>query len=157
MTTTPNTGMDYLVVDQALAEVTHNHALNFLDVLVQPTILDKDLTTPPGSPTNGDRYIVGGSATGAWAGQDDNIAIYYDGWYFITPAEGWAFFVQDENGYYFWSGTAWLPGVRLPTVTDGTRGAAGNAGRIIYNSSDGGLNVDNGSAWRAPSGGWVNT
>ena len=114
MTTTPNIGAKYLVIDQALAEVTHNDALNWLDILVQPTIIDKDLATPPGSPSEGDRYIVASSATGDWTGQENNIAIYFQGWLFITPAEGWAFYVQDEDGYYHFDGTSWIPGIRLP-------------------------------------------
>ena len=33
------------------------------------------LLTPPGSPTTGDRYLItGGVATGAWAGQEEDIA-----------------------------------------------------------------------------------
>jgi len=157
MATSPNLGITYLEEGQQSAEVTLNDGTNILDVLVQPTVIDKDLTTPPGSPTDGDRYIVGGSATGGWSGQDDKIALYFNGWVFITPAEGWHMFVQDENGLYYFDGSAWQPGARLPTMTDGTRGTAGAAGRVIYNSTDGGLNVDNGSSWRAPSGGWVNT
>ncbi len=38
------------------------------------------------------------------------------------------------------------------TYTDATRGAAGSAGRVIYNSTDGKLNIDNGTNWTLPDG-----
>ena len=77
----------------------------------QPSVKDKDLATPPVSPVKGDRYIVAASATGAWLGQDKNIA-WYDGavWKFDVPSEGWQAWVEDENKYYFYSGTlVWSP------------------------------------------------
>jgi hypothetical protein len=49
----------------------------------------------------------------------------------------------------------------LPSYTDATRPdpASVPAGSVIYNSTDGGLNVSNGTNWRGPGpdGGWVNT
>ena len=48
---------------QAQKHVTHNEALRILDTLVQLAVLDRDLTAPPGSPAEGERWIV--KATGA--------------------------------------------------------------------------------------------
>ena len=74
----------------------------------QQAVIDKDLTAPPGSPSEGDRYIVGPSATGDWAGQDDKIAWYYNSaWNFDTPAEGWKTWVKDEDTTYQYTGSAW--------------------------------------------------
>lgn len=42
--------------------------------------------------------------------------------------------------------------VRLVPYTDATRPAAGIAGRVIYNSDDGNLNIDTGSQWVTPDG-----
>lgn len=42
--------------------------------------------------------------------------------------------------------------VILPTYTDGTRPAAGTAGRMIWNSDDNMPNIDDGAAWRDPAG-----
>ena len=36
--------------------------------------------------------------------------------------------------------------------TDGTRPTAGIAGRIIYNTTDGKLNIDTGAGWTLPDG-----
>ena len=75
----------------------------------QPPVKDKDLATPPVSPVKGDRYIVATGGTGAWASQDKNIA-WYDGaiWKFDIPVEGWLAYVEDEDKFFKFSGTAWV-------------------------------------------------
>lgn len=104
MADTPRLDMPEISENQALKYLTHNSAIRILDAIVQCTPIDKDLTAPPGSPSDGDTYIVGSGATGDWAGQDDDIAYYQSsGWIFITPIEGWHVYVQDEGKFYtFW-------------------------------------------------------
>ena len=72
--------------------------------------IDKDLTAPPGSPAIGDTYIVGASATGAWATHDEKIAVYGLGstWLFIPPGEGMFAYVRDENALYNYDGANWV-------------------------------------------------
>ena len=69
-----------------------------------------------------------------------------EGFDVIIGGTGTVFFV-DANG------------IDIITFTDATRPtpAAAGAGHVIFNSDDGGLNVSDGTNWRAPSGGWVNT
>lgn len=85
----------------------HNADIRGLDTICQLSVEDKDLTSPPGSPDEGDRYIVGASATGAWSGHDDDIAVWYGAWIFFTPKHGWLCWVRDEDSAYVYSGTAW--------------------------------------------------
>lgn len=55
----------------------------------QPAVIDRT-ATPPASPSTGDRYLVAPSATGAWSGQDNDIAEWGgSAWTFTTPSEGW--------------------------------------------------------------------
>ena len=83
---------------QAQKHVTHNEALRLLDGLVQLSVLDRDLTAPPGSPADGDRYIVASGATGDWAGWDLNVALWTDGaWLRLPPRTGWRAWVEDEG------------------------------------------------------------
>ena len=42
--------------------------------------------------------------------------------------------------------------LKLKVYTDATRPTPGTAGRIIYNSTDGNLNIDNGTNWILPDG-----
>lgn len=84
-------------------------------VLCQCSIIDRDLTVPPGSPSNGDRYIVNATATGSWIGQEDNVAVW-DGaaWVFYTPVEGWLTYIEDEQKLsVFKTGTGWSVGVAI--------------------------------------------
>jgi len=71
--------MPYILAAQAQKHITHNEALRILDGLVQLSVLDRDLTAPPGTPADGDRYVVASGATGDWAGWDLNIALWTDG------------------------------------------------------------------------------
>lgn len=90
----------------------------------QLPVIDKDLTAPPGGESKGDRYIVGPSATGAWAGEDDNIATYDgSGWIFDIAVEGFQTWVEDEDKFYKFNGTAWDTSADiddLDDVPDGT-------------------------------------
>ena len=74
----------------------------------QGYVKDKDLTAPPVSPTEGDRYRIASPATGLWATHEDDIA-EWDGavWIFQTPAGGWAVWVEDETEIYVWNGASW--------------------------------------------------
>lgn len=74
----------------------------------QYNVKSRSLTTPPTSPTDGDRYIVGVGATGAWQGHDNEIAWILNGvWYFDVPAEGWITYVEDEHRRVLFTGTSW--------------------------------------------------
>lgn len=74
----------------------------------QDSVIDA-LTTPPGSPATGDRYLVTATATGAWAGQEDSIA-EWDGtqWVFTTPTVGMFLSIDDDNNaLYYYTGSVW--------------------------------------------------
>jgi hypothetical protein len=75
----------------------------------QPSVITKGTLTPPGSPTKGDRYIIGGTGVGGWTGHDQAIT-YWDGaaWQFNTPAPGWITWVTDEGYFYVFSGGIWF-------------------------------------------------
>ncbi len=77
-----------------------------------PVITDMSLTTPPGSPVVDAMYIPLATATGAWAGQEDDIARWYDdtvdsGWEFYTPYAGQRIHDLDTGLDFQWTGSAW--------------------------------------------------
>ncbi|MGE7418957.1 DUF2793 domain-containing protein, partial [Methylobacterium tarhaniae] len=106
---TANLALPLLQAAQAQKHVTHNEALVALDTLVQLAVLDKDLTAPPASPAEGDRYLIAGaSPTGAWAGWAGRVVRYQDGaWRSFVPRPGWLAFVADEADLYTYTGAAW--------------------------------------------------
>ena len=107
--TTTNLLLPYILASQAQKHVTHNEALRILDGLVQLSVLDRNLTAPPGSPDDGDRYIVGSGATGDWAGWDLNVALFTDGaWLRLPPRTGWRAWVEDEDLLLVYDGAGWI-------------------------------------------------
>lgn len=90
MTDTPNLVLPYLAANQSQKHVTVNEALRRLDALVQITVQSTAVATPPGAPTEGQRWIIPASPTGAWAGHAGQIAAWQDGtWAFYAPLDGW--------------------------------------------------------------------
>lgn len=89
--------------------------LRAIDVLLQGATISKTLTAPPGSPANGDRYIVAASPTGAWAGQAKAIAVWTTDnpgtpgglWEFYAPKAGWLVYNVADTTFYAYSGSAW--------------------------------------------------
>ena len=74
----------------------------------QTSILD-ELDTPPGSPTTGDRYLVIATATGDWAGHEDDIAEWNGtSWDFTTPNKGFAVWIEDVGRQKAYNGTSWV-------------------------------------------------
>lgn len=64
-----------------------NRSLNVVDAMLQLRVLTVGEDAPPGSPSNGDRHIVGESPTGAWSGQAGKLARWLDGgWDFYDAA-----------------------------------------------------------------------
>jgi hypothetical protein len=108
MPTSTNLALPYIEAAQAQKHVTHNDALSLLDALVQLAVIDRDLATPPGSPSNGQRYIVAATPTGAWVGHVGHVAAWQDGaWLFTTPLAGFLAYVVDEAAFLMWNGSAW--------------------------------------------------
>jgi len=69
----------------------------------QQSVKDKDLTAPPGGESKGDRYLILGTGSGAWAGQTGNIATYNGAtWDFTAKKEGMVCYVKDEALFYLY-------------------------------------------------------
>jgi hypothetical protein len=115
---TPNLTLPYIMPSQAQKHVTHNEAIRMLDALVQMSVLDRDLATPPAEPVDGDRYLVAPDGTGEWAGEDGSLAAFQDGaWAFFAPRPGWLAWVADEAALLAFDGTDWA------AITAGTLSA----------------------------------
>lgn len=106
----PVLGLTELASGQAIPETNVNERGRWWEFFATGGgIEDRDLATPPGSPSDGDAYLVAASATGAWAGQDGNIALRINtAWAFVAPAEGMQLYVRDENQRIIYDGSAWV-------------------------------------------------
>jgi hypothetical protein len=74
------------------------------------SVLDKDTSTPPATPADGDSYLVGPTATDAWVGLENQIVVYDDDiadWRAYEPRKGWLTFVEDEDAIYIYKDSSW--------------------------------------------------
>lgn len=105
-----------------------------LDGLVMPNAKGYLTNTPPGSPADGDLYIIGAAPTGAWAGQGGKITRWSsvaNAWEFYTPKNGWTVQSNSAREVYRYTGGAWeifyQEGTYTPSWTaSGTAPAIGN-------------------------------
>lgn len=102
MTTSPFVGITLLESDsQAGAYLKVNDAIQILEWMAQLRVKDRDLLTPPGSPADGDAYLMPSSGTllSTWASVgNNNLVISIGGlWYAVTRKEGMRVRIMDEN------------------------------------------------------------
>lgn len=137
--------LPYILPAQAQKHVTHNEAIKALDVLVQLSVLNRDQTTPPAAPSEGDRHLVAAGASGIWVGQDNNLAAYLGGaWVFFTAGLGWQAYVQAEALVFTYDGSGWnialqnLPFLGINTTADTTNRLAVAADATLLSHAGGG-------------------
>ena len=134
--TSPNLTLPYLQAAQAQKHVTHNEALERLDLIVQLTVQSFAETTPPLTPLEGQIWAVGQGAVNDWTGQEGMLAAWANGgWLFVTPRVGWQAVSGTEQR--IWDGADWvspdlpelqnLAGVGVNTTYDGTNRLAVSA------------------------------
>lgn len=108
MSDTAHLALPYLEAAQAQKHVTVNEALRRLDAVVQLAVKSRTLATPPGSPAEGERYIVAEDATDAWADAEDAVAVWSDGaWLLLTPVTGWRAFDEGASEFVTFNGASW--------------------------------------------------
>jgi hypothetical protein len=114
--------------------------LRTLSVLVQGKAISKT-TSLPGSPTNGDIYIVPTADANG-----DEIAIRDDGaWVYIVPIEGDMVYVTDASNLYQFDGAAWQV---FSGGAAGLPGLVGNAGKVLAVNA-----LEDAAEWITPTGG----
>jgi hypothetical protein len=105
----PRLSLPFILPAQAQKHVTHNEAIELLDLIVQLTLLSVTQAQPP-APEEGQAWAVPVGATGDWSGQDGLIATWRGGgWLFVAPLDGWRAWVTDAAALYVRSGGIWIP------------------------------------------------
>lgn len=80
------------------------------------SVKDRDLTAPPGTPANGDCYIVATGGTGAWSGHDNKVMVWLSAsstWAIGVPRIGWQAYIEDEQVLTVYKGSAWSAGIAI--------------------------------------------
>jgi Protein of unknown function (DUF2793) len=162
--TSPILGLPYIAGSQASPEITHNTALNMLQALLTG-VISVGTTAPPGSPSEGDAYVIGASATGAWAGEDHKITAYIGGQWAFVPGvddsgssiamgadqEGLRVYDKTTNSEWVWSGALWNETPDLANYAKASLPPATGPTRLIYVTDDVGGAVpafNDGANWR---------
>lgn len=126
---TPNTGAPEWAANHETPWLGWNKAARLMDAFAfRTTVIDRDLTAPPGSCADGARYQVAAGATGAWADKDGQLAIAYganaaNGWIFVPlEIEGMVLKIDDEALELTYRAGSWqiapAPITRLQDLTD---------------------------------------
>ena len=139
--TTPRLGLPFLFSGQAQKEVTHNEALQRLDLWVQAVVIDT-LPTPPEYPQLGDCWLVGTDAIGPWDGQAGSLAQWTaGGWRFAAPVDGVAVWHQAMGVTLRHLGGNWTGAISATAVRIGGEQVIG-ARQPAIPAPTGGANAD---------------
>lgn len=139
--TSSNLILPYLQAAQAQKHLTHNEALERLDVIVQLTVQGFGAVTPPLAPDEGQVWALGSGAVNEWATHDGELAAWSNGgWLFVTPRTGWRAALGSE--LRLWDGADWLmpdlpalqtlPGVGVNTSYDATNKLAVASEAVLF-------------------------
>lgn len=107
--TTPIYDLPELDQNQASpnAYLLHNLALRYLEA-VNTTAIGV-INNPPSSPNDGDLYIVDSAPTGIFAGKANNLAMFFGGWYFVSPSSRMApLYVESSSSFKIYNGSTWV-------------------------------------------------
>lgn len=147
--TSTHLNLPYIQPAQAQKHVTHNEAIELLDMIVQLSVQDFDATTPPASPAEGDTWALGLAPVDAWAGQAGKIASFRGGgWLFVTPQLGWQAYNIASSTVSVYTGSDWvstqptpsfdnLPGVGVNASADATNKLSVASEAVLFNHAGG--------------------
>jgi hypothetical protein len=104
--TTPILSLTEWASGQAQPDATVNTDIRWLEAFA-PLIVLAQQNAPPGSPAEGDRYIVGTAGSGAWSGHNNQVALRMNGaWAFKTAPNGTqAYIIGSSSEKRYLSGT----------------------------------------------------
>ena len=105
--TTPRLSLPIMMAAQSQKSLTHNAALEILDIAVNCALTSLEVADPPAA-EEGESWAIPPGATGSWAGQEGRIASWRGGgWLFHAPRPGWIAWVEDAADLFVWTGTGW--------------------------------------------------
>lgn len=120
--------IELIAQNQGSAYVTHNEGVEDLANFIFGGIAFQ--SAPPGSPNEGDSYLIKPTATGDWAGFNNNIVLFQNGgWVFKAPQINWRFWIG-EDVLYRYDGVNWV----LLTLSSSGSGSGGSGEQVLLDS-----------------------
>lgn len=119
MSSTARLDLRLIEPGQMQKEISHNEAIERLDMIVQPIIQSSSLASPPSNPSTGDCYVVAAAATGDWTGRETQFAMMGSGgWTFLVPFEGLEVRDLAQDKVLRFDGSTWQEAVYRGPVED---------------------------------------
>lgn len=117
MSYTTRLKLPFIHSGQAQKEITHNEALNILDILTHPVVQAVKVESPPDNVQLGQLYIIGQNPQNEFINHASQIAQKLEqGWKFIT-APKWLEVTLDSNGNkYRFDGNNWVESSALSSA-----------------------------------------
>ena len=144
----PRLELPYIQASQAQKHITHNEAVEKLDALTQLVVTAFEASTPPSVPLEGETFALGGSPTGAWAANPNDLAFWTgSGWLFVTPQAGWRACRSADQELRIWNGSAWIAAIPaiesldklgINTSADATNRLSVSSAATLLNNAGGG-------------------
>lgn len=104
-----------------------------MSAIAQLSVISRTTGTPPGSPANGEMYIVPSSGTsGVWSGNENKVAVRDNGtWVYYTAATGWLAYVQSDGVFYRFASGQWVTLAQPVDVDNFFSGAPGSSAKVV--------------------------
>ncbi len=96
---TPRLGLPEMADGEQSGYVTFNELGRMLDGILNVAVESATTTTPPASPVDGDLWYVPLGATGAWAGNEEKVAQWYNAQWYYYDTEGMVIYVKDSGTF----------------------------------------------------------
>lgn len=108
---TARLALPLLHAGQAQKELDHNEGLALLELAALPAVAAIGENVPPDAPSPIDRWIIGSSPVGEWAGHAHALAGWGPGgWRFIAPAVGMTVWRTNDGIPARYDGAGWITG-----------------------------------------------
>ena len=137
MANEPITGLPYQDANTLQTDVLQNEQLNYFAAWSNAVVQTVGDNSPPGSPTDGQRYVIGTSPSGAWSGKAKYLAVYRGGWQFYAPYSGARVTNLGDSKIYTYSASAWAE-YTIPT--------SATADNVSYDNTASGLSATDAQA-----------
>lgn len=101
--------LPYIMPAQAMKYLTHNTAIEQIDVLQSLCLHGLGLQEPPLNPALGACYDIGSNPLGDFIHAPNKIGAYLEsGWHFFDKVEGMTAYVREREALHYYDGASWV-------------------------------------------------
>lgn len=126
--TTSRLGLPLLVAGQGQKDITHNEAVQAVDLLLHPVAVSRTVPGPPADLVPGACWLVPAGPEGVWSGEAGRLACWTaGGWRFLALPQGARLWIEDEATAVRREGDLWVPDAPIAAPAAGITGPSGGS------------------------------